>query len=131
MYKAEMYERKGIQSIHYTHTESAQVLQIFLDQFFCSLLFFSHEKTQEHDLLDPNPISLGTKLPHFVTDHTVCSSRSQKKRMTTRQTRVKSGRRRIYERKRAGLKNGRGGKGMDEDAEEDCAMISLCRCRHD
>jgi hypothetical protein len=84
--------------------------------------------TQEYNLLDLNPISLGIRLPHFVTDHTVCSSRAQKKRMATTQARVKSGRRRIYERKRVGLKNGRGGKGLDDDEEEDCTMISLCRC---
>ena len=50
------------------------------------------------------PIRLGFKLPHSITDHTVCNSNIQKTSTTRMTARVNSGRRRMYVRARLGLK---------------------------
>jgi hypothetical protein len=57
-------------------------------------------------LLVASPISFGINEPHCVTLHTVCNSTIQKTSMMTMHARVKRGRRRIYERRRCGLKEG-------------------------
>jgi hypothetical protein len=57
-------------------------------------------------LLVASPISFGINEPHCVTLHTVCNSTIQKTTIMTMHARVKRGRRRIYERRRCGLKEG-------------------------
>jgi hypothetical protein len=57
-------------------------------------------------LLVASPISFGINEPHCVTLHTVCNSTIQKMTMMTMHARVKRGKRRIYERRRCGLKEG-------------------------
>jgi len=57
-------------------------------------------------LLVASPISFGISEPHCVTLHTVCNSTIQKTSMMRMHARVKRGRRRIYERRRCGLKEG-------------------------
>jgi hypothetical protein len=57
-------------------------------------------------LLVASPISLGISEPHCMTLHTVCNSTIQKTSIMAMHARVKRGRRRIYERRRCGLKEG-------------------------
>lgn len=77
------------------------------------------------NLLPPIPISFGISAPQFITLHTVCSSSTQNANMIRRTSRVKSGRRRMYDRSLAGL-NGKAGK---VTGEFEGMVFSVCRAR--
>lgn len=61
------------------------------------------------NILLPNPISSGVKEPHCTTLQMVCSSSSQNKSTARSTSRVKRGRRSMYDRTLEGL-NGSGGR---------------------
>jgi hypothetical protein len=77
-----------------------------------------HSGREKEDELVANPISFGIKAPHCCTSHADCKLTNQNSTMTKIIQRVKSGRRKIYERARAAENWGRLG-----------GIVEVCRLR--